>query len=263
MKLSIYKSAHTYNRGIDGMRNELSAWFVAAGILLQEISAKAGNVPFGGLENKTGYEENKKLPEIEILDLCSGPGNFVNHLSFAYPNINAICVDSNSEFVAYGSERFPRWRFIVGDAVKIHLDRTFDFVTMSSGYHHIPDDQKLALMKNIAAHLREKGKVVVCENILPSYKNDTERPAAVNLFYDEFQKCRAKGELTESSALLLEEVRQSDLRQDDERKVSYEIFREHVESAGLAIEKDIAVWQPQVFKESNAGTHVFVLRKGS
>ncbi len=258
---SIYRSAGIYDSGLAGMKNEIGVWFVAAGLLLREISRRSGNLPFGGLERKTGYKENRKFPEIEILDLCSGPGSFPNHLSFAYPRLKAVCVDSNAKFVEEGSKRFRRWEFILGDAATIRLHRKFEYIAMSSGYHHVEDAQKPLLMRNTASHLVPGGIVLICENFLPKYNDRNGRRKAVDLFYDEFQKCKTTGELTSASALLLKEVRGSDLEQDDESKVSYEIFLKHAKAAGLTVDTDIAVWQPLAFKNSNAGTHALVLRK--
>ena len=80
---SLYESAEDYFRaGPDATKNETLMWFVAAGILMQELSKRSGNLPFGGLRSSTGYELNKKLKSIEILDFCSGPGNFLNHFRF-------------------------------------------------------------------------------------------------------------------------------------------------------------------------------------
>ena len=260
MALSVFSSAESYYSGPEEMKNEVGVWFVAAGILFQEVSRKSGNSPFGGLGIKVGYEEHDRFPEIEILDLCSGPGNFVNHLSLVYPKLKAICVDSNEVFVRDGSNQFPKWQFILGDASSIHLHRKFQYISVSSGYHHITDREKPLLMRNIAANLADNGMVLVCENLLPFYKDEAERADAVNLFYDEFQKCKATKDITEHASSLLEEVRHSDLRKDDERKVSFEIFRGHVKAAKLKIDMDVAVWQPEALKKDNAGTHLFVLR---
>ena len=92
MALSVFSSAESYYSGPEEMKNQVGVWFVAAGLLFQEISRKIGNSPFGGLRTKIGYEEYNRLPEIEFLDFCSGPGNFANHLSLVYPKKTAaIC----------------------------------------------------------------------------------------------------------------------------------------------------------------------------
>ncbi|PIN93355.1 hypothetical protein COU54_03360 [Candidatus Pacearchaeota archaeon CG10_big_fil_rev_8_21_14_0_10_31_24] len=47
---------------------------------------------------------------------------------------------------------------------------------------------------------------------------------------------------------------------EEEHKVDFPRFNAHVLGAGLEIELDIPIWQPNSFKESNAGSHVFLLR---
>ena len=99
--IKLYKYADAYMKAPEGMKNEMQMWFVASGLLMQELSKKMGNNPYGGLRTKIGYIESKRLKPIEILDVCSGLGNFVNHLSFVYPKIKAFCLDINKEFLEY------------------------------------------------------------------------------------------------------------------------------------------------------------------
>lgn len=258
--IKIYDSAQNYFEGPDGMKNEVMMWFVAAGLLMQELSKKLGNKPFGGLKEKIGYDENKKLRNINILDLCSGPGNFVNHLAFVFPSINATCIDMNNNFVNAGNKVFKKWQFIEGDATKIILKKKFDFVTASSAYHHIEDKDKISFLKTIHSHLADDGTAIICENFLPDYKTDSERENSINKYYDELERWYRDGNATDEAIEVIKDVRKQELRGEEEHKVSRRIFSEHLKKSGLKIYSDIAVWQTHSLMP-DAGSHVIVLVK--
>lgn len=260
-RIEIYKSAQNYFEGSDSMKNEVMMWFVAGGLLSQEISRKLGNIPFGGLKQKVGYEERKLIKNIKILDFCSGPGNFVNHLAFILPEINAICVDMNASFVRTGNALFKKWKFIQGNAVKVSLGEKFPFVTASSAYHHIEDESKIDFLKNIYNHLADDGTAIVCENFLPDYNTGLERKVSINKYYNELENWYQDDNATDEAVLVIKEVREQELAGDIEHKVSFKIFKNHLDKSGFNISTDIPVWQPQSLIADNAGSHVIILKK--
>jgi ubiquinone/menaquinone biosynthesis C-methylase UbiE len=252
----LYASASEYFKGPDGMKNEVSMWFTAAGLLMQELSIKNGYAPFGGL----GQTRGLKPEPISILDVCSGPGNFVNHLHFVFPNFTATCVDLNKNFIEAGKKLFPAWEWIAGDVVAISLDKQYDVITASSAFHHIPDENKPAFWANLMRHLQPNGFVLVCENFLPDYSNPEERLRAVETYYAELKAYYCKGNATAESQNALEEVYQLEKKGVEEHKVSFRMFAQQIASMGFYIFQDIIVWQPGIFKNDNAGSHVFVLK---
>jgi ubiquinone/menaquinone biosynthesis C-methylase UbiE len=259
-EIKLYESAKNYFAGPEGMKNEVTMWFVAAGLLMQELSKKIGNRPYGGLKGKRGYEENKKLKEINILDLCSGPGNFVNHLSFVFPNINITCVDLNVNFINVGRKVFKKWRFVEGDATKIILNKKFDFIVASSAYHHVEDKDKSNFLKTIYNHLTDGGTAIICENFLPDYKTNSERKKSINKYYDELEKWFSVGNATNEAIKIIKDVRKQELNNEEEHKVSRKIFNEHVGKSGLKITTDIAVWQTHSLMP-DSGSYVVELVK--
>lgn len=258
--IRIYDSAQNYFEGPEGMKNEVMMWFVAAGLLMQELSKKLGNRPYGSLKEKVGYEENKKLKEVSILDLGSGPGNFVNHLAFVCPNIKAVCVDTNINFIDAGNKVFKKWQFIEGDATKIVLNKKFNFVTASSAYHHIEDGKKVDFMRTVYKHLADDGAAIICEHFLPDYKTDLERGKSINKYYDELERWYREGSATKKAIEIIKEVRGQELSGKEEHKVSFRMFRDHVEKSGLKIDTDIPVWQIPPLVLDNAGSHVIILK---
>lgn len=258
--IRLYKSANAYLKAPEGMKNEMLMWYISGGVFMQELSKKAGNKPYGGLRHKIGYIENQKLKTIEILDVCSGLGNFVNHLSFVYPKIQATCVDINKEFIKYDKSKFKNWKFIEADATAFSLNKKFDFITASSAYHHIENKNKLAFLKNLKNHLKDGGIIIVCENFLPDYRNKKEREASIKLYYKELKSFYKKGNSTKDSYNAIAEVEHLEIVGKEEHKVSFRIFSEQVKKAGLFIDTDIPIWQPKVFFKDNAGSHTLILK---
>src|SRR3990167_3720149 len=126
--LDLYRSAKTYLSGPDGMNNEVTMWFIAGGLLMQEISSRINKTAFGGLHQKIGVERNKKIKTIRILDVACGPGNFANHLGFIIPQLKVVGIDTNIAFLKWARKKFTNlgWKFIEGDASKIELGKKLE-----------------------------------------------------------------------------------------------------------------------------------------
>ncbi|MBI2631385.1 class I SAM-dependent methyltransferase [Candidatus Pacearchaeota archaeon] len=262
---NLYTSAEAYLNGPDGMNNEVTMWAVSAGVLLKELVKKGVNTMYGGLHQNIGLEIKKLLPECSILDMCSGPGNFPNYLSLVSDKIRVIGVDINPLFVKSANERFGQygWQFIKADACSVNLMRQFNFVTASSAYHHITDELKEVFLRNINRHLLSSGKVIMCENFLPRYSSRRERINVVNTYYASLDDYFKEGNATIESQKAIREVRELELSGVEEHKVDFHRFKYHLKKSGLEIELDIPIWQPFSFKNSNAGSHVLLLRKST
>ncbi len=257
---TLYDSSEQYFAGPNGMNNEVAMWYVAGGVLTQELIRKH-YPPFGGLRHMRGFDARKHIERaIDLLDVCSGPMELPNHLSVMFPKLKASCVDINDQFMSEGKKRFPRWKMIKADVVSMRLKKQFPVITASSAYHHIPDKQKTSFLKNLSRHLTSDGFILVCDNFIPQYGRDS-RKKAVDMYYRELKKYFKKGNATSEAQEIITGVHNQDRDQDGEYKVSFEIFKKQCARAGLLITTDIPVWQPEQLKKDNAGSHVIVLRK--
>ncbi|MBI4273002.1 class I SAM-dependent methyltransferase [Candidatus Uhrbacteria bacterium] len=257
---TLYDSSEKYFAGPNGMNNEVVMWYVAGGVLTQEL-AKRRYPPFGGLRSTRGFDARKNIKQtIDLLDVCSGPMEFPNHLSMLFPSLKATCVDINDHFMAEGKKRFPRWKMIMADVVSMRLKKQFSVITASSAYHHIPDAKKERFLKNISRHLAVDGFIFFCDNFLPRYGRGS-RVKAVDTYYRELKKYFKKGNATSEAQEIINGVHTQDRWLDGEYKVSFEIFKKQCARAGLEITTDIPVWQPRSLQKDNAGSHVIVLKK--
>lgn len=257
--VNLYHSAKTYLSGPDGMNNEVTMWFIAGGLLLQEISSRINRTAFGGLHQKIGLERNKKIKTIRILDVACGPGNFANHLAFMIPQLKVVGIDTNTIFLKWASKKFTNlgWKFLEGNASKIELGRKFNFITASSAYHHIPDFEKIYFLKNLKNHLRNDGIILICDNFLPDYSTSFEKKKSIKEYYSLLMKYYKSGNATKNAIKVIKQARKLELAGKDEYKTSYKIFEAHVKAAGLKIIKDILVWGTS---QDGMGSHVIILK---
>ena len=257
--LDLYRSAKTYLSGPDGMNNEVTMWFIAGGLLMQEISSRINKTAFGGLHQKIGVERNKKIKTIRILDVACGPGNFANHLGFIIPQLKVVGIDTNIAFLKWARKKFTNlgWKFIEGDASKIELGKKSDFITASSAYHHIPDFEKLSFLKNLKSHLKNNGIILICDNFLPDYSTSFEKQKSIKEYYSLLTQYYKSGNATKNAIKVIKQARKLELSGKDEYKTSFRIFEAQVKAAGLEIVKDILVWG---ISQNGMGSHVIILK---
>jgi tRNA (cmo5U34)-methyltransferase len=110
-----------------------------------------------------------------VLDLGSGPGTVAAAVLKAYPLAAAVCVDFAEGRIAVG-ERYMapfagRCRFHAGDLNELRwegpLDATFDAVVSAYAIHHVADERKRALYREIFDHLAPGGAFLHLEVVRP------------------------------------------------------------------------------------------------
>jgi 2-polyprenyl-3-methyl-5-hydroxy-6-metoxy-1,4-benzoquinol methylase len=261
-KSNMYSSGEAYLKVSGVMKNEVTMWSVAAGILVQEIVRKEKKSIFGENPADIGLVIREKLRAVSVLDMCCGPGTFVNYLALVYPDITVTGIDVNAAFIDYASRRFGGhgWEFIKADARAFDLRRTFDFVTAASAYHHVEDEFKVDFLLNARKHLVDGGKVMLCEQFLPHYSNEDARIYAINEYYELLRKYCSKGDRSKEAIQAADETHQLELSGHEEYKVHHAAFEAHAQAAGFEIELDIPVWQPKEFIEDKAGSFVILLK---
>ncbi|MFC1648760.1 class I SAM-dependent methyltransferase [Nanoarchaeota archaeon] len=235
---SFYGSVQVYLDSLLGLRNE------------REI-----------LENVARLFKQHANPEkTSVLDVCCGPGTIARYIAGTVPNIQGVGIDVNDIHLEAARKDFPEtWEFYHMDAASYDLQRTFDFVTGTSAYHHIEDEFKPDFLRLVAKHLKDDGKAIVGENFLPNYNGN--RPEAVSRYYDALKAYYEAGNGTQQGIEAIGEVRQLEESGVEEHKVPFGVFQSQAEEVGLIIEQDVVIWQPDEFKEDNAGSHVLLLSK--
>lgn len=75
-----------------------------------------------------------------ILDVGTGPGNFIEVLKEVFPDTQITGVDPNTESLEGAKEKYPQVIFKEMGAEKLEFsDYSFDVVSMSMALHHLPE----------------------------------------------------------------------------------------------------------------------------
>lgn len=97
-----------------------------------------------------------------VLDVGTGPGNFIPVLKEALPNARITAVDPNTDSLSEAKKIYPD--VIFKEMVGEHLDfvnNTFDVATISMALHHLPDIEKS--LKEMQRVVKPGGWIIVNE----------------------------------------------------------------------------------------------------
>jgi len=106
-------------------------------------------------------EFNKMDRNIEILDVCCGPGPLEVYLArYGFKNVEAV--DFSEEGIKIAKAKTPKYNYTIGDAKelnKLYKNKSFDVVFCCQSLEHMPDD-KLVLnhMYNL---LKDDGLLII------------------------------------------------------------------------------------------------------
>ncbi|MDO8661001.1 MAG: class I SAM-dependent methyltransferase [Candidatus Woesearchaeota archaeon] len=236
---SMYDSAQMYQKRVEQIPVEQLMWKTAKDIFHEKV-----------------LSEKQKRPL--VLDLCCGPGVFAKSISPACPGQQVTGVDINKRFVEFCSHKWPQWKFICQNVLKLKLNSSFNYVLASSAYHHMRNKEKKNFLVIAKKHLAPNGRIMVCENFLPKRKT---RFHAIKEFYTCFLQCLKLQHASFGAVAAVREAQSNEIAGKEEHKVTFKRFTQDCKAVGLFIEKDISVWQLPAWKKSNAGSHVIVLAK--
>jgi len=104
---------------------------------------------------------NKTDSDIEILDVCCGPGPLEVYLAkHGFKNVEAV--DFSEEGIKIAKDKTPQYNYIIGDAKelnKIYENKSFDVIFCCQSLEHMPnDDLVLNHMYNL---LKDGGLLVI------------------------------------------------------------------------------------------------------
>ena len=106
------------------------------------------------------FESSKAF---RFMDLGCGTGNFLTSVLEKYPQSSCLAFDYTDEMLSYvshkNSDRFDRIEFVQGDLNKGLPENigTFSFISAFSSIHHLTDENKQRILKQIYANLDPGG----------------------------------------------------------------------------------------------------------
>jgi tRNA (cmo5U34)-methyltransferase len=107
--------------------------------------------------------------ELNILDLGAGTGLFSWHIFQSYPNANFTLIDVADKMLAIAKKRFAdsgrQFSFITNDYRKALPKSQSDLIISSLSIHHLNDDEKQRLFKDIYLILKPGGAFINVDQI--------------------------------------------------------------------------------------------------
>lgn len=107
--------------------------------------------------------------EIDVLDLGAGTGLLAAFIAYSFPCARITMVDISNEMLERARERFEmggdRFRFEVSDYGVETIREKYHAVVSGLSIHHLTDEQKRALFRQIYTALKDGGVFVNAEQV--------------------------------------------------------------------------------------------------
>ncbi len=94
-----------------------------------------------------------------IIDIGCGPGNSTQVLYQRWPNAEITGVDNSREMIEKARRDYPHQKWLLADASKLELDRTYDVVFSNAVLQWIPDHD--LLIPRLFAIVNPKGSLAI------------------------------------------------------------------------------------------------------
>ncbi len=218
---------------------------------------------------RVGRRLLNRLADASVADLCCGTGIPLLGLA-SHPHIRALCgVDVDPEAIAFARQRFARYErlsFQVRDALDFLTGpETFDLIVLSSAYHHLPHDRKLAFLRAVRSRLSPRGRALLGENVLGPC--DIEDRDGYDRAVDAYYKAVGLAAQQEAAGLppIIEALIHQNVQLSRQRivefKVDYRRLLNDIGASGLRVEESHQVW-PSLAQQLPAamGNYVLVMR---
>jgi DNA polymerase III psi subunit len=163
-------------------------------------------------------ERHESKPK--IVYYCSGPCPILSRnkglQKFLSQNAEFIGIDLNPEYTQFCCEEYRGLNWETADAVTFSQPNKISI--LNSSYHHIPPNLKVPFLQNIARNLASDGVVIMGENFLPIYSQES-REQSLNIYYDSLTSLHnSQNPVPKNAIQLLQSARQNDLSNNGEFK---------------------------------------------
>jgi SAM-dependent methyltransferase len=208
------------------------------------------------------YKSHNHIPK--VLDLCSATGLSSLRVAKTIPVASVTLVDTDRKALNKCCKYFDSICPIFvhcQDAVTFQSTDHYDIIIMNSAYHHIQNDQKVSFLNNALSLISTEGAFFIGDHFLRDYNNKFEFKNSVVSFYTNLiNDLLHRGE----SDIAINLIRQSGLytfKEEYEYKVSLNIFKNHIEKAGLTIDVRNRLWPDnKLCINDEWGTYAIILK---
>jgi ubiquinone/menaquinone biosynthesis C-methylase UbiE len=208
-------------------------------------------------------------PNSRLLDACCGSGlsllGAVSHPHLAC----AVGVDVSLRLLDFARRRYEPFgnvSFLCGDAVQqMFAPTSFDLIVASSAYHHIEHPRKHDFLSVCNRLLKQDGRLLVAENLLPSYVDDNAAyDDAVRRLYSAVKRSALEQfpNLPASLNSMIDENVTLSLKRQYEYKVHRRQALKDFGDSQFSVERELKAWPPEAGAlDEDSGNFLFVLKK--
>jgi len=111
-----------------------------------------------------------------ILDLGTGTGQTLRHVSRRHPTARLVGIDESDRMLAVARDFVPAADLRVARLQDELPEGPFDLVVSALAVHHLDGEEKAALFRRVAARLTPGGRFVLADVIVPDDPADVVTP---------------------------------------------------------------------------------------
>lgn len=124
-----------------------------------------------GLVPVADWMKGKDQRHLSAVDLATGPGNFADALSQAYPRMPLMALDLSEAYANHAVKRFKRYRHQQGMVAKAEempfAEGSLDLTSAVFLFHELPPKIRVAVAQEIARVLKPGGLFVFVDSLQP------------------------------------------------------------------------------------------------
>ena len=117
-----------------------------------------------------------EISAVAVLDLGTGTGQTLRHVSRRHPTARLIGIDESDRMLAVARDVVPAADLRVARLQDELPEGPFDLVVSALAVHHLDGDEKAALFRRVAARLTPGGRFVLADVIVPDDPIDVVTP---------------------------------------------------------------------------------------
>jgi tRNA (cmo5U34)-methyltransferase len=117
-----------------------------------------------------------EISAVAVLDLGTGTGQTLRHVSRRHPTARLIGIDESDRMLAVARDVVPAADLRVARLQDELPEGPFDLVVSALAVHHLDGDEKAALFRRVAARLTPGGRFVLADVIVPDDPADVVTP---------------------------------------------------------------------------------------
>ncbi len=136
--------------------------------------------PWGHLlEEACQWVATHASPSAHIVDYMCGTGFLLSEIISKRRDLSGLGCDISKAFMDYAQTKYPSVTFVTGDARALDPTDRPDIVLCTAGLHHLKRDDQPRFIKKVSRELPRSGYFLVGEELIGSYRSESERKRAV------------------------------------------------------------------------------------